>query len=207
MDSKDHGQKIKFSNEIQACFVLQFFMELSKDSGIKISISFLSTYCLCTLLEVKVVEWHGTTIDVMLINGVLHEGGQIVVCGLQVFLLRRQYWSNIWLVIFRLLFADGCRCLLPPPFELYWHPILWRNFVWRWWHDPRQPMIRPNTKSDKNLTNPWYFDAVARFTSGEMILLMLGLFSCRFVLCSFRAHCKTRNVGLVRRMNELFPNS
>ncbi|KAL1543141.1 photosystem II [Salvia divinorum] len=37
----------------------------------------------CTILEVKVDEGHGTTIDVVLVNGVLHEGDQIVVGGMQ----------------------------------------------------------------------------------------------------------------------------
>ncbi|KAF0926688.1 hypothetical protein E2562_027125 [Oryza meyeriana var. granulata] len=37
----------------------------------------------CTVLEVKVVEGHGTTVDVVLVNGILHEGDQMVVCGMQ----------------------------------------------------------------------------------------------------------------------------
>ncbi|XP_011039888.1 PREDICTED: eukaryotic translation initiation factor 5B-like [Populus euphratica] len=37
----------------------------------------------CTVLEIKVTKGHGTTIDVVLVNGVLHEGDQIVFCSLQ----------------------------------------------------------------------------------------------------------------------------
>lgn len=33
------------------------------------------------------IEGHGTTIDVVLANGVLQEGDQIVVCGMQVCIL------------------------------------------------------------------------------------------------------------------------
>lgn len=37
----------------------------------------------CTVLEVKVIEGLGTTIDVILTNGELHENDTIVVCGLE----------------------------------------------------------------------------------------------------------------------------
>ena len=36
----------------------------------------------CTLLEVKVIPGLGTTIDVVLINGVIHDSDTIVVCGI-----------------------------------------------------------------------------------------------------------------------------
>ncbi|KAI8003041.1 Eukaryotic translation initiation factor 5B [Camellia lanceoleosa] len=37
----------------------------------------------CSVLVVKVIEGHGATLDVVLVNGVLQEGDQIVVCGMQ----------------------------------------------------------------------------------------------------------------------------
>ena len=37
----------------------------------------------CTVLEVKMIEGLGTTVDVVLVNGILREGETVVICGLQ----------------------------------------------------------------------------------------------------------------------------
>jgi translation initiation factor 5B len=36
----------------------------------------------CTVMEVKVVEGLGTTVDVMLVNGELNAGDTVIMCGL-----------------------------------------------------------------------------------------------------------------------------
>lgn len=64
-------------------FSLYFELVESDDSRLCGLWFCVENVCQCTVLEVKVVEGHGTTIDVVLVNGVLHEGDQIVVCGMQ----------------------------------------------------------------------------------------------------------------------------
>lgn len=64
------------------------------------------------------VEGHGTTIDVVLVNGVLHEGDQIVVCGMQVcilcFILFLVPWKK---TLASIMLAFLCRDQLLPQLE------------------------------------------------------------------------------------------
>ena len=66
-------------------------------------------------MEVKVVEGHGTTIDVVLVNGVLHEGDQIVVCGMQASLVPFYHLRTKALLVINVLFMfliSGTYCCL-----------------------------------------------------------------------------------------------
>lgn len=70
--------KLTFVDEVQVLY-FDLYAVIEKC----ILINYLRVFQ-CTVLEVKVVEGHGTTIDVVLVNGILHEGDQLVVCGMQV---------------------------------------------------------------------------------------------------------------------------
>jgi translation initiation factor 5B len=60
--------------------MLQLLVQLTQER-MAASLMYLSELE-CTVLEVKVIEGLGTTIDVILSNGVLREGDKIVLCGL-----------------------------------------------------------------------------------------------------------------------------
>lgn len=60
--------------------MIKLLVELTQTRMIN-SLMYISTLE-CTVLEVKVVEGLGTTIDVILSNGYLREGDKIVICGL-----------------------------------------------------------------------------------------------------------------------------
>ncbi|CAH1443872.1 unnamed protein product [Lactuca virosa] len=60
----------------------------------------------CTVLEVKVIEGLGATMDVVLVNGVLHEGDEIIVCGFQVALILFSSLTETIGDSFRPYFAD-----------------------------------------------------------------------------------------------------
>ncbi|KAJ6230469.1 eukaryotic translation initiation factor 5b [Anaeramoeba flamelloides] len=60
--------------------LLMYVVQLTQKYMIK-KLTYLSTFQ-CTILEVKVIEGHGTTVDVILVNGKIHEGDRIITCGL-----------------------------------------------------------------------------------------------------------------------------
>lgn len=62
--------------------LIMLLIQLTQDmmnSHLKISYNRLE----CTVLEVKIIDGLGATVDVILRNGVLHQGDTIVLCGLQ----------------------------------------------------------------------------------------------------------------------------
>lgn len=61
---------------------LLFLLVLLTQRMMAESLRYLGTHLECTVLEVKVAEGLGTTIDVILANGILKEGDRIAVCGL-----------------------------------------------------------------------------------------------------------------------------
>lgn len=88
-------ERLTYSNEVQVCF--PHISALSCLNILNVQFWMFSPIWQCTVLEVKVIEGHGTTIDVVLVNGVLHEGDQIVVCGMQVELILYLVCSGKWL--------------------------------------------------------------------------------------------------------------
>lgn len=62
--------------------MLMLLVQLTQSRMSK-NLAFVSDNLQCTVLEVKQTEGLGYTIDVIVVNGVLHEGATIVVCGLQ----------------------------------------------------------------------------------------------------------------------------
>ncbi|GMH38806.1 hypothetical protein BSKO_06704 [Bryopsis sp. KO-2023] len=61
--------------------LLQLLVKLTT-SRLSEKLMFLGNVLQCTVLEVKAIEGLGTTVDVVLVNGELHEGDKVVMCGM-----------------------------------------------------------------------------------------------------------------------------
>ncbi|KAM1657108.1 hypothetical protein ACFXTN_041444 [Malus domestica] len=81
----------KQSKDVQNKSNMKLATSAAGGEGIPDLLLLLLQWTLKTMVEkltfsskmVKVTEGHGTTIGIVLVNGVLHEGDQIVVCGMQ----------------------------------------------------------------------------------------------------------------------------
>lgn len=89
MDSKDNGWETYIQQWSPSMILHTIVTFTCMETGSMLWLTVVTLWQ-CTVLEVKVIEGHGTTIDVVLVNGVLHEGDQIVVCGMQASF----YYSN-----------------------------------------------------------------------------------------------------------------